>query len=243
MKYNSSGTSMIVEVSLVYSSKMLPYHICFHLLIRCHHFQDSTICKLAVNSPFCVLNASMLLLLTLDNYFTFTFGSIKHIFLLNIDIFFRNILDSIKRSEIGCKGCFIWVIISKWFFLSQIGLIIEFDMVFIIVVILHVNFRCNLRVFYKLRFIRLLLLRGCIQLEVLFLVILIVLIVVYLFTVHMWHIEIAIFFGKWIIIFLRHFCIWSQLRIYLFMLNVWLMLLFHYFLKLRLKVKLCCTSR
>lgn len=42
----------------------------------------------------------MLLLLALDNYFAFAFGSVDQIFLLdfNIDILFRNVLDSFKSS-------------------------------------------------------------------------------------------------------------------------------------------------
>jgi hypothetical protein len=72
----------------------------------------------------------------------------------------------------------------------------------IIVVILNVNFRRNLRVFYKLRFIRFFVQGVRIEFKVLFLVFLTV---VYLFTVHMWHVEIAILFGKRVIVFLRHF--------------------------------------
>lgn len=130
----------------MHSPKTLPDHVCFHLLVRCHHCQNSCVCKLAVYSAFCVLDVFMFLLLSLDNYLTFAFGSVDQILLLNfdIDIFFRDILDSFKSSEIGYKWFVVRLIVSKSFFFSQVGLIIDFDMVFvkaIIIIILQVSFR------------------------------------------------------------------------------------------------------
>jgi hypothetical protein len=118
MKYNSSGTSVIVEIPLMHSAKTLPNYVGFHFLIRRHYCQYSCVCKLTVNSTFCVLNASMLLLLALNNYFTSTFRSVKQIFLLNFYILFRDVLDGIKLSELRYKRFFVIVIISKKFFFS-----------------------------------------------------------------------------------------------------------------------------